>query len=86
MVEYGETPTYSGTPSKTADAQYTYTFAGRSPTIEPVTDHQNYTATYTSTINQYTVTFKNSDGEVLQSGKVEYGVTPIYNGSTPTSG
>ncbi len=85
-MAYGETPAYNGeTPTKTATAQYTYTFAGWTPVIEPVTDDAIYTATYNSTLNEYTITFVNDDGTtVLQSGKVAYGAMPAYNGETPT--
>ena len=41
-----------------------------------------YTATYSEVVNEYTITFKNGD-DVLQSGKVAYGATPVYNGATP---
>ncbi|MCM1508982.1 MAG: hypothetical protein NC177_17880 [Ruminococcus flavefaciens] len=34
-------------------------------------------------INQYTVTFKNGN-TILQQTKVNHGVIPVYNGSTPT--
>lgn len=83
--DYGTTPVYGGsTPTKPADAQYTYTFDGWSPNIGIVTGEQTYTAVFASTVNQYTVTFKNWDGSVLQSTSVAYGELPNYTGATPT--
>ncbi len=55
-VSYGVIPTFDN-PSKAADAQYTYDFAGWSPSLEVVTGDAVYTATYTSTLNSYTVSF-----------------------------
>lgn len=85
-VAYGEIPSYSGdTPTKEADAQYTYTFKGWSPEVTSVTGDTTYTATYDQTLRSYTVTWKNDDGTVMETDEnVSYGTTPEYNGETPT--
>ena len=84
-VEYGTTPVYEGaTPSKQADAQHSYIFAGWEPAITAVTGDATYQATFTAEVRKYTVTFYNYDGTtVLQSTEVEYGATPVYEGETP---
>ncbi len=84
-VAYGETPVYSGeTPTKEATAQYTYNFLAWTPGIVPVTTDAVYKATYSSTVNKYTIKFVNEDGTELQSSSVPYGETPVYEGKTPT--
>lgn len=85
-VPYGEMPSYDGaTPTKQGNAQYTYSFAGWHIDISTVTGHITYIATYTATVNTYTVTWKNADGTVIETDvKVPYGDMPEYNGSTPT--
>ena len=83
-LNYGDIPEYIGeTPAKPADAQYTYTFAGWTPTIEAVTEDRVYTATYSSTLNTYTVIFNDEDGTELQRSTLEYGQLPEYTGETP---
>ena len=84
-VNYGETPAYTGTtPTKEATAEFTYTFAGWSPTITPVTGAQTYTATFNVVKKQYEIIFQNEDGTELQRSNVTYGETPVYSGATPT--
>ncbi len=85
-VEYGTLPTYDGeTPTKAADTQYTYTFKGWTPDVDTVTGNVTYTAVYDSTVNTYTVTWKNENGDVLETDQnVAYGTVPTYNGATPT--
>lgn len=83
-VPYGTKPEYnSKTPTREADAQYTYTFDSWTPTVDVVRGTITYKAVYTSTVNSYTITWKNGDA-VIKTDTVAYGETPVYSGDTPT--
>lgn len=78
-VEAGTMPSYNGaTPTRVDTAQYTYTFAGWSPTITAVTGDVTYTATFTETARQYTITWKMDDGSTIDTTTVAYGATPTH--------
>ena len=74
LMAYGTTPVYNGaTPTKPASNQYTYTFVGWTPAIAIVTSDATYTATYTSSVNSYTLTLSGENGVVTGAGSYEYG-------------
>ena len=84
-VDRGVMPTYNGaTPTKASTAQYSYTFAGWSPTVVTATADKTYTATYTATTRSYNITWKNGDGTTLRTDSLLYGTMPVYDGVTPT--
>ena len=76
-VEYGVVPTHED-PTKQPTAQYGYTFAGWSPAISAVTGNATYKATYTDTINQYTISWLDDEGTLVDQTKVAYGATPAH--------
>ena len=84
-VAYGKTPVYSGaTPTKEGNAQYTYTFSGWDKAIAAVTGNVTYTAQFSDTVNEYTVTWVDDDGNTLKTDTVAYGTTPTYDGTPHT--
>lgn len=84
--QYGDTPVYTGnTPSKAASLASTYTFQGWDKDIVPVVGETTYTAQFSSTTNQYVVTFTNYDGsKILEQQTLPYGSLPVYGGSAST--
>ena len=87
-VRFGETPQYKGeTPTKEADAQYTYIFRGwtdgtktygKDETLQAVDGDVKYTAVYDDKINVYSIRFVDEDGTVIKDGAMLYGETPEY--------
>ena len=75
-VAYGRNPIYNWeTPVKTWDEQYSYVFEKWQPLVQAVTWDITYTATFKQLLNKYTVTFKDSDGSIIQEKEVAYGTT-----------
>ncbi|MBQ9743367.1 MAG: InlB B-repeat-containing protein, partial [Ruminococcus sp.] len=72
-VAYGSSATAPKDPTRAATAQYTYTFTGWDKSFDNVTENITVNATYSTTVNKYTVTFVNYDGTVLSTQSVEYG-------------
>ena len=87
QVEYGTTPAYDGsTPTKDADNEYTYTFNAWTPAIYSVDRAQDYTATFTQTKQQYTLTWVTDGNELTGSyttGTMDWGAS-ITAPDTPT--
>jgi uncharacterized repeat protein (TIGR02543 family) len=81
VADYDTYATYSGeTPTKPADAEYTYTFSGwdNDPTATKITGNTVFTAQFSSVKNQYSFTF------VLDNGDSDVIYTRDYGTATPT--
>ena len=87
-VPYGADPEYDGdTPTKAADAQYTYTFKDWTPEVKTVTGDATYQATYTKEANSYTLTYDLNGGEWTEATnefKYEYKATVEVIKTVPT--
>ncbi len=84
-VSEGTVPTYDGAePTKAADAQYSYVFAGWTPEVVDANGDVTYTAVFTSVLKKYNVTFKNYDGSILYVIDVTYGSKVEYLLDTPS--
>ncbi len=83
-VEYGVVPTHAD-PVKENTAEYTYTFAGWTPSVVAVTGDATYRATFNATKNSYTITWLNEDGSLIDQTMVEYGVVPTHSDPVKTN-
>ncbi|MBR1564390.1 MAG: InlB B-repeat-containing protein, partial [Paludibacteraceae bacterium] len=75
---YGDHVTVPAEPEKDGNAEYTYVFAGWTPTVSDVIRDATYTATFTAVKNKYTLTLAVNDetmGQILgaETGEYEYG-------------
>ena len=83
-IPYGTSPSYNGqVPTKDGNERYFYIFDGWEPNISDVTCDITYVAHFSQNINQYTVTFKNYNGDILFTSVVDYGMSAVYVGDVP---
>ncbi|MBE6032904.1 MAG: hypothetical protein E7224_06900, partial [Clostridiales bacterium] len=90
-LEHGATPNYGSDPVRAGDAQYTWHFIGWSPTVTTVTGTAAYQAVYSSSVNDYVITYTDGvDHSVVfadQTYTAAYGdATPAFSGTPSRSG
>ena len=84
QYQYGETPICANTPTKDADAQYTYALRWE-PQIQTVMEDATYTAVFDETLNKYTVSvMSNPSGACAISGAGIYDYNESANTVTIT--
>jgi len=71
-------------PTREADEEYAYSFAGWMPEIKEVTADTVYTAVYSGTKQRYTITWLQDDGTLIDETAVEYGEVPTHADSSRT--
>ena len=76
--KYGSYPTIPSTPTKQATAEFSYTFAGWTPSVVAVTGDVTYKATFNATRNSYTITWQDENGALIDQTTVEYGQIPAH--------
>ncbi len=52
--------------------------------LPTVSENVTYTAQFKETVNSYTITWVDGNGDTLHAESLEYGATPAYSGTTPT--
>ena len=72
---YGDTVEIPETPTKQSNNTYTYTFAGWDSEVVACDGNKVYTATYTPVYIEYTVVFKDWNGNEISSNEYHYGQT-----------
>ena len=83
-VPYGTEVEFLGTnPTRESNIDYTYDFAGWSPTPGRVTSDVTYTATFTEKPRMYTITFRNEGGSLIETQFLTHNEWPECE-NTPT--
>ena len=89
-VEEGETPTPPADPTRSPTQQYYYTFAWWNPTVWPISKRTTYTATYTASVNVYSISIASNNPAYWtvdeSSVEVPYGTALSVSGNTLTIG
>ncbi|MBP5167351.1 MAG: InlB B-repeat-containing protein [Oscillospiraceae bacterium] len=85
IVPQGDMPLYTGKePTKPSDAEYDYAFAGWTPAVTAADGDITYTAVFADVPRTYTVTWKDRDGNVLETDtNVPYGAVPSFDADIP---
>ena len=89
-VDQGSTPPnpvtlgYISAPTQQSTAQYTFAYSGWDDITSPMLSARIITATYTSTVRTYTVTWYSRAGLSLGSVQATYGSEAVYSGDLPT--
>ena len=76
-VAYGQMPTHED-PVQPSDEKYSYKFVWWEPELEKVEWDAEYKAKYMYIPMEYTITWKNEDGTVIDTSKVAYGQMPTH--------
>ena len=83
-VTYGTQAEYLGSnPTRPADIDYTYNFAGWAPALGKVTSNVTYTATYEKQQRKYTIIFTEEGGAEIERQFLTHNETPVCE-NTPT--
>ena len=83
-VTYGTQAEYLGSnPTRPADIDYTYSFAGWAPALGKVTSDVTYTATYEKQQRKYTIIFTEEGGAEIERQFLTHNETPVCE-NTPT--
>ncbi len=84
QVTYGTQAEFFGTnPTREKTIDYTYDFTGWNPTPGIVTSDVTYTATFEQKDRQYTITFQNEGGSLIETQFLKHNDVPVCE-NTPT--
>ena len=85
QLPYGEMPEFGGIlPTLPENTDYCTYSGAWNKEIKEVTGDATYTYVVTADYEEYTIKFVDEDGTLLYETVVEWGKTPLYNGTQPT--